>query len=358
MPSPCLPVETDQRDASIDPPSGLKPSQVPMFVILGFDDNYRADGINWVVNTLLSGRKNADGSPAHATFLLVGGGATADGGVFVPEGGQSEQDVVDAWSNAFAAGHEIGNHSWDHSDGGGFIVSKWDTEVQMSSDKITQSIPRFAPCQITAWRFPYLSFNDDGFTSITNHGLLSDASVEFGYDYWDANQMPPAMAAQFPNGLSNTSPEYGKHFWWPFTLDHGFNNSFMDNKGVQKHPGLWEFPVYTWRWPDGGTIRHVVGLDFNTWTSAMSDKTIDFCTVLKGTLNERLAGNRTPLNAGMHSDLYSAHNMGADNAFGNTFDVRRAGLECFVNYALSQPDVRLVSFKETIAWLRHPRAIH
>ncbi len=90
----------------------------------------------------------------------------------------------------------------------------------------------------------------------------------------------------------------------------------------------------------------------------MSDKTIDFCTVLKGSLDERLAGNRTPLNAGMHSDIYSAYNMDADNAFGNHYDVRRAALECFVNYALSKPDVRIAAFKETIAWLRHPKAIH
>jgi len=37
--------------------------------------------------------------------------------------------------------------------------------------------------------------------------------------------------------------------------------------------------------------------------------------------------------------------------------MRRAALECFVNYA-SAADVRLASFKETLAWLRHPKAIH
>src|SRR5207248_1054332 len=141
------------------------------------------------------------------------------------------------------------------------------------------------PCAMVSWRFPYLHFDDDGFTAIDNAGYRTDASVEFGYDYW--NKLPPPYDMQFPNGLSNLNPEYGKHFWWPFTL-----------------------------------------------------------------------GNRTPLNAGMHSDIYSMFNSDADSSFKNSGSDRRIALQCFVDYALTKPDVRFVTFKEVVEWMRNPKAIH
>jgi len=71
---------------------------------------------------------------------------------------------------------------------------------------------------------------------------------------------------------------------------------------------VWEFRL---------TFRCSTAARFGTSSGSIStcgpphvDKTIDFCTVLKGSLDERLAGNRTPLTR-MHSDLYSAHNMEA-----------------------------------------------
>jgi peptidoglycan/xylan/chitin deacetylase (PgdA/CDA1 family) len=347
--------------ASVDPPAGLKASQVPMFVMLGFDDNYRADGINWIVDTLLGGKKNPDGSAVRATFFVVGGGdTTMNGGVFNNFGGQSEDDLAKAWSNAYMAGHDIGDHTWDHADGGnGRVLADWTMkEIQPSHDFIKQTL-NLPDCAILSWRFPFLHFDNDGFTAIDQAGYRTDASVEFGYDYWD--KLPPPYDQQFPNGLSNLSPEYGKHFWWPFTLDNGFDPSFMDTFGVGAHAGLWEFPVFTFRWPDTanpGQMRHVTGLDFNVWSAAASDKTIDFCTVLKGSLDERLAGNRSPLNAGMHSDIYSMFHPDADATFMNTGSDRRSALSCFVDYALTKPDVRLVTFKQVVEWMRKPYAIH
>ena len=37
---------------------------------------------------------------------------------------------------------------------------------------------------------------------------------------------------------------------------------------------------------------------------------------------------------------------------------RRIALECFIDYALQQPDVRLVAFKQVVEWMRNPVAIH
>ena len=41
---------------------GLAPDRVPMFVVMGFDDNGYADGVNWVLD-YLGAHHNADGSP-------------------------------------------------------------------------------------------------------------------------------------------------------------------------------------------------------------------------------------------------------------------------------------------------------
>ena len=38
--------------------------------------------------------------------------------------------------------------------------------------------------------------------------------------------------------------------------------------------------------------------------------------------------------------------------------IKRFTVECFVDYALAQPDVRLVTFKDVVEWMRKPKAIH
>ena len=355
-PTSCLADHTDNMAASINPPGGLQPSQVPMFVMLGFDDNAHADGMNWVTSTLLGGKKNADGSPALATFFVIGGAATTDNaGVFNPAGGQTEQDLIDSWKAAYAAGHEIGNHTWDHADGGDArTIADWNTEISKANDSLV-SLLGIPQCQLVGWRFPYLHFDDAGFQGFGAANYKYDTSIEFGYDWWQ----PPGMTS----GFGNSSPEYGKHYWWPFTLDNGLDSSFACcSKGVQPHPGLWEFPVHAFTRPDPADstkVKTVTGLDYNLWTAKASvDTSIDFCATLKYSLDQRYDNNRSPFNLGVHSDIYSQFNPVDDTAFLNTYDVRRAGLQCFVDYALTKPDVRLVTFKTVVEWLRAPKAIH
>ncbi|HEX6835293.1 MAG TPA: polysaccharide deacetylase family protein [Polyangia bacterium] len=355
-PAGCLPPATDNVAASIDPPAGLAADRVPMFVMFGFDDNAYADGMRWVVDTLFAGKKNADGSPARATFFLIGGAASStDGGVFNPAGGQTEQDLIDAWKAAYAAGHEIGNHTWDHADGGDSrSLADWQTEIGKSNDFIRTSLA-IDQCQLAGWRFPYLHFDDFGFEAIQAAGVRYDTSVEFGYDWWQ----PPG----FSMGFGNSSPEYGKHYWWPFTLDHGFDSSFACcSKGVQPHPGLWEFPVHAFTRPDPADntkVKTVTGLDYNLWqTKATVDPSVDFCATLKYSFDQRYNANRSPFNVGCHSDIYSQYNATDDNAFGNTAAERRAALQCFVDYVLTFPDARVVSFKSVIEWMRNPQPLH
>jgi hypothetical protein len=354
-PGECLPDQSDNIPASIDPPAGLAPSNVPMFVMFGFDDNAHADGVNWVVRTLFGGKANMDGSPALATFFLIGGAATLDnGGVFNPAGGQTQQDLIGAWKAAYDAGHEIGNHTWDHADGGdGRALSDWQTEISKANDFLTSSVG-IPKCQIVGWRFPFLHFDDAGFQAIQAAGFRYDTSIEFGYDWWQ----PPG----FTMGFGSSNPEYGKHYWWPFTLDKGLDPSFACcSKGVQPHPGMWEFPVHAFTHPssaDPTKVTTVTGLDYNLWvTKASVDPTVDFCGTLKYSFDQRYNSNRSPMNMGAHSDIYSEFNSTDDQAFGNTAAVRRAALQCFLDYVLTFPDARVVTFKTVVEWMRNPKPL-
>src|SRR3954468_13097572 len=65
---------TDHRAWSQSPPGGLTPSQVPMFVQIGFDDNQRSglnstppSGMTWAT-TFFRGLHNPAGSGNAATF--------------------------------------------------------------------------------------------------------------------------------------------------------------------------------------------------------------------------------------------------------------------------------------------------
>ena len=356
-PSACLSVHTDNVPASINPPAGLMPGQVPQFVMFGFDDNALADGFRWVVDSLFGGRKNSDGTPALVTFFLIGGAATAGtGGAFVPAGGQTPQNVIDAWKSAYAAGHVLGNHTWDHADGGNSRAqADWQTEIGKASDFLTSPSGVGLPkCEVSGFRFPYLNFDDAGFQTLPTYGIQYDTSIEFGYDWW----MPPGLTM----GFGGSSPESGKHYWWPFTLDNGLDPSFACcTKGVQAHPGLWEFPVHTFNRPDPADstlVKTCTGLDYNLWeTKAAVDPSLDFCATLKYSFDQRYNGNRSPFSVGAHSDIYSQYNPTADTAFANTYDVRRTALKCFVDYVSTFPDARIVTFQNVIEWMRNPKAL-
>jgi hypothetical protein len=372
------------------PPGGLSPSQVPQFIMIGSDDNYYADGILWLVNTALAGKVNPDGTPAQMTFFITaGGGTTANGGIFAPGSvNQTPAQVISAWQAAYAAGHQIGNHTWDHDQSNStagltYTTANWQAEINPTQAFLTGQA-NFPACQLDGFRFPYLAFDDDGFTSIANAGFLFDASMEFGYNWWDP---PTPTGAKFADGSAagcgyGCGPgtyASGQNYWWPFTLDSGppsvANNGFdpTETKGVTAHAGVWEFlattinqPPEPWNGSVPSGVQTVTGLDYNLWEVVHEQPTAyNFCDALKNTFNQRYNGNRAPWNFGIHSPIYSPDDPSNDTFFGNNSDTRRQGLQCFIDYLFSTsggkpqfPDVRVVGFHKVIDWMRNPQAIH
>lgn len=333
---------------SADPPHGLAPAQVPQLVSLGFDDNAHSGlagsggtgGVAWVT-ALLAERTNADRTPARASFFM----ATTHVETWTTE---SPTLLKRAWRAALADGHEIGIHTHSHPHGAAYSVGAWTAEIEACAAWLTKP---FDPDEVACapddskgiglessaragFRAPYLEHNDALFTALRELGLAYDCSVEQG---WQREQD-------------------GTSFCWPYA-----------------DAGLWELPAHPvivppdelcaeYGVPRGLRARlkgvqgyfdeadgKITGFDYNLWVLFAMNKD-EFLATLKHTLDLRLAGNRAPFLLGAHSDCYSSKYT-APNA---TVAERQQALADFVDYALSQPAVRLVPLRDVLAWVQNP----
>jgi len=117
-------------------PAGLASAQVPQFILLGFDDNPDAEPVNWVVDHL-----DAQRNPAGA-----GQAATFDGApvrmIFFSNGRHwKDRATVAAHQRAFAAGHEIANHTQNHDHGREFTLEQWKKDNPKEYAQRTAIIP-------------------------------------------------------------------------------------------------------------------------------------------------------------------------------------------------------------------------
>jgi peptidoglycan/xylan/chitin deacetylase (PgdA/CDA1 family) len=358
----------DNVAPSASPPAGLKPAQVPMLIAFGFDDNGHADGFQWALDEF-GKLMNPDGTPARATFYITstyaGNGAVNDPAL-----------MKKVWRQAFMTGFEVGDHSVTHPMGHSYSEEQWRTEIQGCIDTLTKpydpmemvwqndmtkgvGMPRE---QIYGFRTPYLDYNANVFSVLKALGFHYDASIEEGYE----------------------KGQDGTNFLWPYTLDNGSpgNDAVVawpesTHAPAGKHPGLWELPLHVVIVPpDAEAAKYgvpaglrgklkmlksyynvdtgfITGLDWNMWYEYGLTKA-EFVATMKYTLDLRLRGNRAPLMFGVHSDIYATMNENAPHA--SAAD-RRAAVDEFLRYALTKPDVRLVTMKQTLDWVRNPTAL-
>ena len=161
----------DKRTPSQSPPCGFKPDEVPMFVVIGWDDNGIASGMQWAVDIAKS-RKNKDGSPVHFSFYNT----TA----YVGEAGSS-------WKDAMDAGHEMGNHTKTHNisggenvDGGKLSQSDWETEIVSCEEG--QAGVGIDKENLYGMRAPRLEENDAMIKTVYERGYWYDCSIEEGVE--------------------------------------------------------------------------------------------------------------------------------------------------------------------------------
>ena len=348
MLTPLLPA--DDLPASAQPPAGLRPAQVPQFVLLGFDDNPQAGPMTWFVDHLQD-RRNPAGAGRAATF--DGGPVRA---IFYSNGKYwNDRALITVHHRAFSNGHEIGNHTQNHEHGAAFDALRWREEMTACAATFDQTgIPA---ARVTGFRAPFLEYNAATFVALSALGMAYDTSIEEG----------------------DQPGQDGTNFVWPYTLDQGSPGNAADfpagsPRRVGSHPGLWEIPIHVFMVPpdadcarlgvapglqariganlklaygsgSGELAAKITGLDWNVLEAAKCDGP-EFLAILKHTLDLRLAGNRAPFMVGGHTALYPADKPD-----------RRKAIEDFIAYALSKTEVRFVTGQQLLGWLRRPQAL-
>lgn len=340
----------DSRPASDQPPGGLTPAQAPQFVLFGFDDNPATEPMTWFVEHVQDIRNPAgagraatfDGAPVRAIFF-------SNGKYW------NNRTLIGIHHRALGQGHEIANHTQNHAHGGAFTAAEWRTEMTACAGTFDETgIPASG---VIGFRAPYLEYSDATFVALAALGLVYDSSIEEG-------EQPG---------------QDGTNFLWPYTLDTGSPGnaaSFPSDspRRVKSHPGLWEIPIHVFMIPAdaecerygvapglrtriganlkqvfggsfGEAADRITGLDWNVLEAAKCDGP-EFLAILKYTLDRRLAGNRAPFMVGGHTALYPADKPD-----------RRKALEDFIAYALSKPEVRFVTGRQLLGWLRAPQGL-
>lgn len=326
------------------PPGNMKVDSVPMFVTIGWDDNCYSDGLNWI-EQFLKTKKNPGGLPARNTFFCIGDSKDS----VRASDHQSGNDVINAWKALLADGHELGNHSYSHPHGSGYSQAAWASEMSQCDNVLTQQVGE-AKDSISGFRTPYLEYGPNTIAAVSARPFLYDCSIEFGYNGWTPI-IPPDSG--YWDGMSDEAT--WKKLFWPFTMNNGIppgNSALGLSSSAGVYPNIWEFMVYTLKKTGGNGV--ITGMDYNCWgPGAMSGDT--YYQTLKYNLDLRRAGNKCPFTVCCHTDNYSDWNTDDVAAYTNsTVATRRKAMEDFITYALSLPDVRMVTFRAIINWMRNP----
>jgi hypothetical protein len=370
----------DNVPPSQNPPGGLQPAQCPQFVVIGFDDNTKSEGINWVLDFLRNKRNPAgsgnsgtyDNAPARVSFYSNTIGLST----------WHEDDPVKlktATEKIISDGHELGNHTFDHhyklnvsvnydwdalvAALDNYTVPQWEKSIKEFEDTLT-AFTTVSSSAVNGFRTPYLQYKNNSFKALKNLGVRYDCSIEEG------------AAAQFD----------GTNFRWPYTLDSGspgHEEAYYSTVigPLDPQPGLWELPNYMVMIPSDAEcpaygipaglrakikssiswfVDRMTGFDYNLWdkvpgTGASLNKA-EMLAVLKYNLDKRYSGNRAPFMFGAHSQYYIG-SWADSNATGTSANMR-AAIEEFITYALSKPDVRMVPANKIIDWCRAPVALN
>jgi peptidoglycan/xylan/chitin deacetylase (PgdA/CDA1 family) len=318
----------DNVPASFSPPGGLSPDSCPQFIVIGWDDNTYADGIEWFLSTFKDYKNPAgtgnpathDGEPLGMSFYFIGN-ADANAAVL------ADRKLI------VARGYEIGNHTFSHPDLMKQSFSLAQT-VQEMTDCNNAIINDFGIAKADIWGFrtPYLSFSATTFQAVKQMGLVYECTMTQHQDI------------------------YKNEFVWPYTLDTGFAAGVIDGwVGTCATPGLWEIPVYTTSTDATTMWPPYTGFDSSILTQGIGSQ---FGQMLKNALDYRLVAgrNRAPLTIGLHTDTYSASNKDAATNYDPQLNLagRQKAVVDFVTYALTFPAVRFVSAKQLIQWMRNP----
>jgi peptidoglycan/xylan/chitin deacetylase (PgdA/CDA1 family) len=359
----------EQQSYSQTPPGELNVKNVPQFVVIGADDCGNAETIRWILdyikekkNPAGTGKLPYDGKELRMAFYV---------------NGQYAEEAGEAWKEAYEAGHEIGNHTFSHfldKEGEPVDARKLDSDTWykeiVKNDSVILKATGMKKSELVGFRVPRLEYNRGAYEAMVKRGFLYDCSIEEGSE--------PGM-----DGTNN---------FWPYTMDKGSLSDSLQAewsvgeddwgyKKVGKIEGIWQLPVYNFVVPHDSlaekysfesglrgrihnnfdyfdtTTGALTGFDYNIFAPADWDgaamKAEEFSAKLMNSFDLHINGNRTPFTLGMHPDFYAKSEDEYYSSAGD-YKSRRAVIEKFIDYALTQPDVRFVTGAQVIEWMQNP----
>ncbi len=344
------------------PPKGIEISQAPQFVVIGFDDNTKSEGIYWALN-LFNDKKNADGSEARVSFYMNSLGLDE----WIED---DPQALLTAMQILKDSSHEIANHTYDHFKGKDAITiqnldgQEWYDSIMDDSDILVDKVGVLTE-NIVGFRAPFLLYNQHMLNQLQSQGFLYDCSIEEGY-----------------------ASEYdGTNFRWPYQLNGGSpghdeswygNPSNPDYVEVGSIDGLWELPNHVLMVPKDSECEHygiesglwsriltnipylsdfkITGFDYNLWSVARLNKE-EVLGLFKYNLDLRLQGNRAPFMIGAHTQYYT-DDWSETNAPNATTSQMREAISEFIEYALSKSEVRIRPAVDIVNWCTNPTPIN
>ena len=347
------------------PPKGIAIDKAPQFVVIGFDDNTKSDGIEWALD-MFSSKKNADGSDARVSFYMNTIGLYEE----IEDNTSKLLDAMIALKNST---HEIANHTRNHHRDLNYSnpqnitqldAAQWHNRIKDASDNLIDKVG-ILQSDIVGFRAPFLLYNQHMLEELQSQNFLYDCSIEEGY-----------------------APEFnGTNFRWPYQLNEGSpghsegwygnpeNSEFVKLNPVE---GLWEIPNHVFMIPKDNECQKygieiglwsrilenvpylsdfkITGFDYNLWSVAKLNKA-EVLGILKYNLDLRLQGNRAPFMIGAHTQYYTDSWSEANAPNATTTQMREAISE-FIDYALSKPEVRVRPGVDIVNWCANPTQIN
>ncbi|KAL4424144.1 hypothetical protein ABPG75_001445 [Micractinium tetrahymenae] len=274
--------------ASNAAPGGIANGDTPQFIVLTNDDAITVISQPIILN-ITERHSNKNGCKMPATWFV-----SID---------YTDPNLV---KQVFVRGHEIATHTINH------LANPNTTQIVGARDWLvsTAGIPREL---VVGFRAPYLMFSPDQRDILAANGFVWDSSI----------------SEQYP---SVTSPSAAQRLW-PYTMDYGLPQDCSISTGTcsveERHPGLWEFPMWN--------IQDSTGV-----TLASMDPTGDPYELYKLQFDERYNGNRAPLGIYLHAAWLIADGSRADK------------LNAFLEYAMSHDNVFLVTVSQVLDWMKNP----
>lgn len=286
---------------SDQPPAGLRPSQVPQFVTLTFDDAVNVGNMAFYRELLNGTRKNKNNCRIAATFFV-----------------SHEYTDYEAVNQLYSWGNEIALHSISHRTDSAYWqtinTTQWEREVAAQKEMM-ETFANVPASNVTGVRGPFLyTGGDDGFRMLQKH---------FRYDCTLVHRRE----------RDHENPVY------PYTMDYGFRrNCMVWPCPKDTYAGLWVVPMNV-------LFKERQGQDY---PCAMADACLpqpltadDTFEYLRSNFEDYYNRSRAPFPLFLH-EAYLRH------------PDRKQGYLQFVDWLLTKDDVYLVTITEMLRYMQNP----